>query len=79
LNVNNPKQLSNIGSLEQPYSNKFKVVPSMTSCRVEYIGESDGCLNQFIFNQVVPYNAIFTFKIKIIKTKEKSIMIGVVD
>jgi hypothetical protein len=27
----------------------------------------------------VPYNAIFTFKIKIIKTKNKDIMIGVVD
>jgi hypothetical protein len=27
----------------------------------------------------VPYNAIFTFKIKIIKTKGKFIMIGVVD
>jgi hypothetical protein len=27
----------------------------------------------------VPYNAIFTFKIKIIKTKNKDILIGVVD
>jgi hypothetical protein len=27
----------------------------------------------------VPYNAIFTFKIKIIKTKNKCILIGVVD
>jgi hypothetical protein len=27
----------------------------------------------------VPYNAIFTFKIKIIKTKNKYIMVGVVD
>jgi hypothetical protein len=27
----------------------------------------------------VPYNSIFTFKIKIIKTKNKNIMIGVVD
>jgi hypothetical protein len=27
----------------------------------------------------VPYNAIFTFKIKVIKTKRKYIMIGVVD
>ncbi len=27
----------------------------------------------------MPYNAIFTFKIKIIKTKNKAIMIGVVD
>ncbi len=27
----------------------------------------------------MPYNAIFTFKIKIIKTKNKNIFIGVVD
>ncbi len=27
----------------------------------------------------MPYNAIFTFKIKIIKTKNKAIMVGVVD
>ncbi len=27
----------------------------------------------------MPYNAIFTFKIKIIKTQYKDIMIGVVD
>ncbi len=27
----------------------------------------------------MPYNAIFTFKIKIIKTKNKRIIIGVVD
>ncbi len=27
----------------------------------------------------MPYDAIFTFKIKIIKTKYKNIMIGVVD
>jgi hypothetical protein len=27
----------------------------------------------------VPYNAIFTFKIKIIKTKRKGILNGVVD
>ncbi len=27
----------------------------------------------------MPYNAIFTFKIKIIKTQYKNIMIGIVD
>jgi hypothetical protein len=40
---------------------------------------NDGSWAHFIFNEIIPYNNIYTFKVKIIKNPDKHMMIGVVD
>jgi hypothetical protein len=68
----------NIGNVKQQFSNKFQLLLSFIICRVEYIGEN-GSWTQFIFNDFVPANRIYSFKIKIIKTKNRQIIIGIID
>ncbi len=67
-----------IGKLEQSFSNKFHIISTLTSCRIEYIGENKH-MTQFILNDVISLNVIYCFRIKIIKISNKDILIGVVD
>ncbi len=59
-----------IGNTKEPFSNKFQLFSSFNICRVEYIGEN-GTWTQFIFNDLIPGNRIYSFKIKIVKTNNR--------
>lgn len=59
---------------DQPYRNKFSIVGN----KLEYIGAAQK-YTQFIFDKKIPMKGEFSFKIKIVETKLREIMIGVVD
>jgi hypothetical protein len=58
---------------EQPNLNQFRIAGN----RVQYIGENRKETN-FIFNKVIPIKEPFTFKIRIEKSTEMGICIGVI-
>jgi hypothetical protein len=59
---------------DQPNSIKFTIKGN----KISYIGEN-GIWTHFVFNKFIKFDNIFNFKVKITKTVNKYIMIGIID
>ena len=67
------KTIQDINSLEQKYSDCFKV----EGLTVQYT--SNGYWTHHIFNEPIYHSQSVKFKIKVTKTENRLIMIGIVD
>lgn len=66
--------LKDLASLPQLNNDCFKI----NGNKIEYSGEN-GSWTQFIINKAIPYNVAFVFRIKIVRSPQKGLFIGVVD